>query len=266
LAVCSAAVFLCFLGTSERAAATTIPLGTAANLAILAGSTVTNTGASTINGNVDVYPGTSVTGMGRATLTGTIHAGDAVANQALMDTTSAYKALQALTGATILTGQNLGGLLLTSGVYSYSSSAQLTGSLVLNFAGASNEEVVFQIGSSLTTASGSSVIVENGNSTDKVFFAVGSSATLGSGSSIESDILALDSIAMNDGAKIPSGRALALTGAVTLIDNTVSASSVGISAVPLPAAWPVFGMAIASLVGFGMWKRTAKCCNSEAGV
>jgi Ice-binding-like/PEP-CTERM motif len=201
-------------------------LGTAQSFAVLGGSTVTNTGPTTITGDLGVYPGLAITGQGSITLTGTVHAGDAVAEQAQKDVTTAFNGLAAMASNTNLTGQDLGGLVLTPGVYTFSSSAQLTGALVLNAEHYNNAYWVFQIGSTLTTASASSVTEINTGSlngaNDGVFWQVGSSATLGTTTAFEGNILASASITLNTGATIANGRALAETGAVTMDTNTIS--------------------------------------------
>jgi len=219
------ALALLFTGTPLTAQ---ISLGTAQSFGVLGGSAVTNTGATSVNGNVGVSPGSSVTGFPPGVVVGgAIHSNDAVAMQAQSDLTTAYNNIAATPCTVDLTGQNLGGLTLTPGVYCFSSSAQLTGALTLNALGNANALFLFKIGSTLTTASGSSVSVINngGNSCNKAYWQIGSSATLGTGTSFTGDILALSSITLTTGANT-NGRTLARNGAVTLDTNTVNTCGV----------------------------------------
>jgi hypothetical protein len=202
-------------------------LGTAQSFAVLAGSTVTNTGPSVINGDLGVSPGSAVTGFPPGIVTnGAINAANAVALQAQNDVTTAYNNLAGQVCTSDLTGQDLGGMTLTPGVYCFSSSAQLTGTLTLNALGNANSVFIFKIGSTLTTASNSLVSVINGGPACNVFWQVGSSATLGTGTTFAGNILALTSISLTTAARI-SGRALARNGAVTLDTNTVDRFACG---------------------------------------
>jgi type VI secretion system secreted protein VgrG len=197
-------------------------LGTVGSFAVLGGSTVTNTGATTIEGSLGVSPGLAITGFPPGLVSGgTTHAGDAVALQAQTDTATAYDALAAQACTVDLTGKDLGGLTLVPGVYCFSSSAQLTGALVLDAGGKSDAVFVFKTASTLTTASNASVRVINGGSDCNVFWKIGSSATIGTGTAFAGSILALASITLTTGATV-SGRALARTGAVTMDDNAIA--------------------------------------------
>ena len=233
-------------------AATAPSLGTAQRFAVLGGSAVTNTGPSTITGDLGVSPGNAVSGFPPGLVAGgTIHAADAVALQAQRDVTTAYNALAGQACDTVLTGQDLGGLTLTPGVYCYAAAAQLTGTLTLDAQGNPSAVFIFQIGSTLTTASNATVRVINGGSPCNIYWKVGSSATLGTATTFVGNILALTSITLTTGANI-SGRALARNGAVTLDTNTGSfaacttatptptpTATATATATPLPTATPV---------------------------
>lgn len=217
-------------------------LGTASQFGVLAGSTVTNTGNSVITGDVGVSGGSAITGFPPGIiLSGTQHSNDATAIQAQLDMYSAFTTIKGETVTQSLTGQDLGGLVLTPGVYFFSSTAQLTGSLMLNAQGDPNARFDFQIGSTLTTASASSVLLENGAAGGNVYWEVGSSATLGTTTAFEGNILAQASITATTGATDPCGSFQAHTGAVTLDDNTVGGGCVSntpgpSSATPEPSA------------------------------
>jgi Ice-binding-like len=217
------------------AASAQSPLGSAQTFPVLGATTVTNTGPTVVTGDLGVSPGTAITGFPPGVvLGGAIHAADLVAAQAQGDAGMANARLRAMTCPPInnLTGQVLGTDVLTlpPGVYCFNTSAQLTGTLSLTGAG----PWVFQIGSTLTTASNSVIVVADAGqncSGSNVFWQVGSSATLGTGTRFAGNILALASITMTTGVSV-SGSAIALTGAVTMDTNTVAICSSGSGGVP----------------------------------
>jgi hypothetical protein len=205
---------------TQANAATPVNLGTADSFAVLAGAEVTNTGPSVVTGDVGVHPGTSISGFPPGTVIGTMHSGDTVAEQAKTDLVAAYNdaAGQASNGAL---PPDAGGLTLVPGVYTASSSLGLTGTLTLDAQGDPNAVWVFQVGSTLTTASNSSVSLINGASPCNVFWQIGSSATLGTGTTFVGTIMAKAAITVTTEATI-DGRALAEVEAVTLDTNRIT--------------------------------------------
>jgi Ice-binding-like len=201
-------------------AATQPRLGTAFNFAGLAGSTITNTGPTVITGDVGLKPGSAVTGFPPGRVTGIKHIADAVALSAKNSLVTAYTDAARSPSTSDLTGLNLGGKNLRPGVYTFRTSAQLTGSLTLNGRGV----YIFRIASTLTTASHSVVRLLNGAQACAVYWQVGSSATLGSTTQFQGTLMALSSITMVTGANI-TGRALARNGALTLDSNHITRPS-----------------------------------------
>lgn len=209
------------LGAIMGAGQVTVGLGTAGNFAVLAGETITNTGPTTITGDVGLHPGSSVTGFDSVTLDGALHEADAVAEQAKVDLVTAYDQA-AGTSPVAEVATELGGQTLTAGAYnSASGTFQITGTLTLDAEGDPDAVFVFQMASTLVTASDSVVEVINGADACNVFWQVGSSATLGTGTEFRGNILALTSISLTTGASI-EGRALARNGQVTMDTNTIT--------------------------------------------
>jgi hypothetical protein len=219
LASVTALGLLVALPGNAQAAAVQVPLGTANSFVVLAGAGITNTGPTTLNGDLGTFPTTSITGAGSLTVTGTNHAGDAVTRRAKTDLVTAYNTA-AGEGPTSPIAADLTGRTLTRGVYNSASSIGLTGALILDAAGDPNAVFVFQAGSTLTTGSGSQVLLRNGARSCNVFWKIGSSATLGTNSRFVGTVMALQSITLTTGARVV-GRALARNGAVTLDTNTI---------------------------------------------
>src|ERR1700730_6048517 len=218
----AAAVLLMVGNTASAAIVPTVPLGTSANYAVLAGSTVTNTGPSVLNGSLGLSPGTSVIGVppGLVVPPGQQDVTNAAAAQAQSNLTAAY-VNAAGRSVTATPTADLGNLKLQAGVYAGPSKGalSLTGPLILDGAGNASSVFIFQTNSTLTTASGRTGTVINGASCSNVFWQVGSSATLGTGSVFAGNILALTSITVNSSVTV-HGRALARNGAVTLNNDT----------------------------------------------
>jgi hypothetical protein len=222
-------------GASLALAADQPRLGTAGNYAVMGAAAITNTGPTVVNGNLAISPGgsSSVTGFPPGVVTGEMDMANADSVLAHTDLVTAYDDAAAESTTVNLTGTDLGGLTLTPGTYTFDSSAQLTGTLTLDGQGSTNATFIFQIGSTLTTASASRVALINGAGSCAVFWQVASSATLGTTTDFQGTIMAMTSITMNTGATIGvgglglGGRALAMNGALTLDTNIITPPPAG---------------------------------------
>ena len=248
--------------TAYAAGPTSVGLGTANGFAVLAGTGITNTGATTITGDVGSYATPSETGFGTVVLTGTNHAGDAVTHGAKSALVTAYNDAAGRTPSTVVTGGILAGETLVGGVYNAGGfTLDLTGTLTLDGQNDPSSVWVFQAPSDLITASSSSVNLINGASPCNVFWQVTSSATLGSSSTFAGTIMGLTSITMGSGVTL-NGRALARNGDVTLISDTITntcSASPGQTVTPPPTSMasipssnnstPLFGLLICLAFG-----------------
>ncbi|MCE3278515.1 MAG: hypothetical protein K0S44_706 [Bacteroidetes bacterium] len=199
-----------------------VAMGGAASLAILAGSSISNTGSTNVTGDMGLSPGTSIGGFPPGILVGTQHINDAIANQAKLDLTAAYNDAAGRTATDIVTlSGNIGGLTLTPGLYkSTSSLAVSSGDVTFDAKGNPGAIFIIQIASTLTTTSGRKVILSGGALASNIFWQVGTSATFGTTSVFKGTVLAMQSITLNTGARL-NGRALARTGAVVMAGNTI---------------------------------------------
>jgi Ice-binding-like/WxL domain surface cell wall-binding len=234
IAVMVAMAVLIATQCGASAAQSPVSLGTAGNYKVLAGTTVTSTGLTQIDGNLGVSPGTVLTGFPPGTITGAQDVDDAASGQAQSDLTAAYSDAAGRAPTTSVSG-DIGGATLTPGVYNAASTLGITGTLTLDAQGDPDGVFIFQIGTTLNTASDSNVVLTDGAQADNVFWKVGSAATLGEHSTIAGNILAMTSITAITGAAV-YGRVLVINGTITLDDNTISLGSVSLTA-PATLSW-----------------------------
>jgi hypothetical protein len=208
---------------SSPAATTQLPvvLATSDGYVVLAGSTITSTGATNITGDMGLSPGASVTGFPPGIVVGTKHITDPSATQAKLDLTTAYNSAAGRTLGPVSVAGNIGGMTLPAGLYKSTSGLAISsGDLTLDAKGNANAIWIFQIASTLTTTSGRKVILSGGAKAANIYWQVGTSATLGTTSVFKGTIMADQSITLNSGAAL-EGRAFARIGAVTMSGNTI---------------------------------------------
>lgn len=215
----------CVVAASPVSANFPCALGTTSTFGVLAGSGITNTGPTVINGDLGLYPGTSVTGFPPGIVNGQQYIANSTALTAQNDLTTLYTCLAAQPcGTTIGTTDQAGNTLNSSGtgavnvICSGSTINVTTGTLTLS--GDATSVFILQAGSALNLTDGS-ITLAGGLTAANVFWQVTSSAALTGTSSLEGTIAALTSITLTNGDTI-NGRALARNGAVTFDTNTVT--------------------------------------------
>ena len=213
-------VFTSCHNTSASSHPQGVPLGSAASFGVLAGSTVTSVAYTVVNGNLGVSPGTSITGFPPGIVNGNMYSAGPVAAQAQADLAIAYSNAVARPNASPLPA-DIGGMTITPGVYVAPVSLGISGTVTLNGQNHPNSVFIFQIPSTLTTAVNSAVTLTNQANACNIFWQVGSSATLNTASIFSGTIMAAASISLGTGSSV-TGRVLAQSGAVTLLDNAVS--------------------------------------------
>ncbi len=231
-------------------------LGAAANFSVLGGSTVTSTGATQVTGDLGVSPGTAVTGFPPGTVHGTIHAGDPAAAQAIADLTVAFDDAAGRPSGPVSVAGNIGGRTLTPGVYTSTSSLEISsGDLTLDAQGNASAVFIFQMASTLTTTAGRQVILAGGAQASNIFWQVGSSATLGTNSVFKGTIMADQAVTLNTGATL-DGRALARIAAVTLQANVITRPAGGI------VIGATLAGSMAQIASGGGWDTTITLANA----
>jgi hypothetical protein len=215
-----------------------VDLATAATYAVLADSSVTNSGDTVVNGDLGVHPGTEVTGFPPGVVNGQVNAGNAAAERAQTDLTTAYEDAAGRTSDRTV-GPQLAGQTLTPGVYRASADASLDGTLTLDAQGNAGAEFIVQVDSGLTTAQNSDVrVINSPGPACNIFWTVGDSATLGTNTSFVGRIMAVNAVTLESAAKIEQGGALSRDGAVTLDTNAVTRSECAAPGAPTRAPSP----------------------------
>jgi hypothetical protein len=200
-------------------AATAISLGQANNFAVLAGGGISNSGATTIQGDIGIYPTVTFSDTGTMALSGSYHFGDATAIGAKTDLATAYSLAVAATPSSV-SAADLGGQTLVPGIYNNPTGLGVTGTLTLDAQGNPNAVFIFQTPASLNTAASSQINIVNGGQACNVFWQVGTTTTLGANSDFKGTILTNLNFTSGASAKV-LGRILSLGGSVALSANSI---------------------------------------------
>ncbi|TFD64567.1 ice-binding family protein [Cryobacterium sp. Hb1] len=245
------------LGSNTFTTDPEVDLGRASTYAILATTSVANTGDSSFDGDIGVSPGTSVTGFPPDVVTGTIHVGDAAAAAAQVDLAAAYKDSAARPASGTVIG-DLAGRTLTSGVYKAAAALAISTTLTLDGQGNPNAIFIIQVNAAFNTGAGSSVILTNGAQASRVYWQVAGAVSLGAASAFTGTIIGMAAISIGPGVSY-LGRALTANGAVsvgtasftspapTVGDLTATTAGATLSAVTLLGTQPQFAMGVSSL-------------------
>jgi hypothetical protein len=195
-----------------------VSLGTAASFGVLAGQSVSNSGATMVHADLGIWPGNTLTGA--PGVSGTTQLGNTTSQSAQGALTAAYNDAAGRAAGSTIAG-DLGGQTLAPGVYKSTSSLEITSAdVTLDGGGNPNAVFIFQIASSFTVGVGRSVILSGGARRSNITWQVGSSATLNTNSSVSGNIIALTTVSLGTGATL-NGRALVRNGSVTLLANTI---------------------------------------------
>jgi type VI secretion system secreted protein VgrG len=257
-----------FVAALAYGPASAVPLLTAANFAVLGASTVTNTGPTTLLGDLGLSPGTSITNDSTVTINGNPYAAPFIVNtppdvfidtagvaaQAQIDARAAYVFMTGLAAAGGLIADDLTSQTVGIGVYDLGAGLLTVGGVLTLDFGSVDGDIVFRTASTLKFVSGSSVVLTNLGSNNNVYWRVGSSATIETDVSSAGWIIADQSVAMQTRATNGCGGVIALIGAVTLDTNTIGTGCTtgpGGEVTPTPGV-PVPEPGTLLLFGFGL--------------